>query len=98
MEDGRWDERQRPTKIDNRKLEIEECRASTLSVVIMVLLATVCVSVGETALSFGMKTVQNGERHGIGFLAAAVANPYVLGGTLLMMIYFALYARALSLA
>jgi len=64
----------------------------------MVLLATVCVAVGETLLSVGMKQVESSGRAGAGFLVDAITNRFVVGGTLLMMAYFGLYAKALGLA
>jgi drug/metabolite transporter (DMT)-like permease len=67
-------------------------------ILVMVLLATVCVSIGETMLSAGMKQVEASGRDGLGFLGAAMTNRLVVGGTLLMMAYFGIYAKALGLA
>ena len=69
-----------------------------MSVLLMVLLATICVSAGETILSVGMKQVEAAGRAGTGFLLEAATNRNVIGGTLLMMLYFGLYAKALGLA
>jgi drug/metabolite transporter (DMT)-like permease len=67
-------------------------------IIAIVLFATLCVSIGETLLSAGMKSVGKGDHAGLQFVAAAVSNASVLVGTLMMMAYFGLYAFALSKA
>lgn len=69
-----------------------------LQVLVMVVFATLCVSVGETILSVGMKQVETSGKSGMAFLGAALTNRSVVGGTLLMMAYFGLYAKALGMA
>src|SRR6476619_1834906 len=69
-----------------------------LPILIMVVIATLCVSVGETLLSVGMKQAEAAGRPGLGLVGAAMTNRLVVGGTLLMMMFFGLYAKALSLA
>jgi len=69
-----------------------------VNVVAVILLATVCVSIGETLLSAGMKQAGSRGPGGPGLVLAAMGNPRVLCGTLLMMIYFGLYCLALSWA
>ena len=66
--------------------------------VFVILIATVCVSIGETLLSAGMKQAGAREQGGAGLVLAAVTNPRVLCGTFLMMVYFGLYCLALSWA
>jgi len=63
----------------------------------VVMLAVLAVSVGEAMLSRGMKTP---DVPGGGGWAQArnVLNVYVIGGTLLMMLYFGLYMLALKWA
>jgi drug/metabolite transporter (DMT)-like permease len=80
------------------ELEPPEKRVSRLQVVIVVLFATLCVSIGETLLSVGMKQLDKGSHQGAAIILAALTNRYVVGGTLLMMVYFGLYAMALSWA
>lgn len=69
-----------------------------LQVVLVVLFAVVCVSVGEALLSAGMKQVGRGGSGGLKFLLHAAANGHVLSGVALMMVFFGLYALALSWA
>lgn len=73
-------------------------RVNKTQVIAVVLLATVCVAVGETLLSVGMKQVERGRFEGVKYLLAALTNGHVLFGTLLMMVYFGLYAWALGQA
>jgi drug/metabolite transporter (DMT)-like permease len=54
--------------------------------------------VGETLLSVGMKQTGKSGADGLRFVAAAMTNPYVVGGTSLMMVFFGLYSLALSWA
>ncbi len=69
-----------------------------MQVIAVVLFATVCVAIGETLLSVGMKQAHRGDVEGFRFVLAAAANKFVLGGTGLMMVFFALYSLALSWA
>jgi drug/metabolite transporter (DMT)-like permease len=69
-----------------------------LTVLTLVVVATICVSIGETLLSVGMKQVEAAGRPGFGIVGAAMTNRLVIGGTLLMMAFFGLYAKALGLA
>lgn len=71
---------------------------SKLHVVLVVVLATACVAVGETLLSVGMKQAGKSSPEGFRLVLAAIGNPYVVGGTSLMMVYFGLYSLALSWA
>jgi len=57
-----------------------------------------CVSVGEGVLSMGMKRVGAADLSGFRFVLAAATNANVIVGTLLMMVFFGLYALALSWA
>lgn len=67
-------------------------------VVIVMLLATIAVSVGEALLSKGMK--QTNDVMGGGWTAQfrTLLNTYVIVGTLLMALYFVLYMLALKWA
>jgi len=67
-------------------------------VVVVVLLATLAVSFGETVLSRGMKLSNVPDGASSLVQVRAVLNRYVLGGTLLMMLYFGLYMMALKFA
>src|SRR5690349_1619722 len=61
------------------------------------MLAVLAVSVGEAMLSRGMKA--SGVEGGTFWVQVrSVLNPYVIGGTLLMMLYFGLYMLALKWA
>jgi drug/metabolite transporter (DMT)-like permease len=83
-------------------LEAEQCqperRVNRLQVIAVILIATVCVAVGETLLSVGMRQMGKGGYEGLGLLTGALKNPFVIGGTLLMMLYFGLYSLTLSWA
>jgi uncharacterized membrane protein len=67
-------------------------------VVGVVMFAVICVSVGEGLLSMGMKRIGSGNLSGLKFILGAATNPLVVSGTLLMMVFFGLYALALSWA
>ncbi len=69
-----------------------------MHVVGVILVATVCVAIGETLLSAGMKRVNAAHPSGAGILLAAVSDWRVLLGTALMALYFGLYSLALSWA
>ena len=73
-------------------------KAHRLQAIVLILFATVCVAIGETLLSAGMK--QLGARHAVGFamFVGAVTNIRVVAGTALMAVYFGLYSVALSMA
>jgi len=73
-------------------------QVSKLQVVLVVMFAVLCVSIGETLLSAGMKQVGKLDLSGIRFAGAAILNGRVLFGTALMTVFFALYALALSWA
>lgn len=65
-------------------------------VIAIMLVAVLAVSLGETLLSKGMK--QTGDGSGLEQARAVLTNGYVVGGTLLMMLYFGLYMAALKQA
>ncbi len=71
---------------------------SKWQVIGVVMFAVVCVSVGEGLLSMGMKRVGAANLSGVRFALGAATNSYVVTGTLLMMVFFGLYALALSWA
>lgn len=71
---------------------------SRTQVVVVILFATVCVAVGETLLSVGMRQANRAGVEGLRMIAFALSNRFVVGGTMLMLVYFALYALALSWA
>lgn len=75
-----------------------ETTVSKAQVILVVMVSVICVSVGETLLSAGMKQVGRGGHDGLRFLLAALSSWHVLLGTLLMMAFFALYALALAWA
>jgi drug/metabolite transporter (DMT)-like permease len=63
---------------------------------LMVIGATLCVSIGEALLSVGMKQVAKANVSGLAFVIAAATNARVLLGTALMAAFFAIYAVTLS--
>lgn len=65
-------------------------------VIVIMLIAVLAVSLGETLLSKGMKQIGDGS--GLQQARAVLTNGYVVGGTLLMMVYFGLYMAALKQA
>lgn len=73
-------------------------QVSKWQVVAVVMVAVLCVSVGEGLLSMGMKKVGAGGSTGFRMVMASATNGHVLIGTLLMMVFFGLYALALSWA
>jgi len=75
-----------------------ETSVNKWQVVGVVMFAVICVSVGEGLLSMGMKRVGSGSLSGFRFVFGAATNPLVVSGTLLMMVFFGLYALALSWA
>lgn len=69
-----------------------------LRVIAIMVVAVLAVVVGETLLSKGMKQT-NSAAAGFGNQAQAiVGNVYVVGGTVLMTLYFGLYMQALKMA
>ena len=65
----------------------------------MVLLAVMLTaSVGDTLLSHGMAQVGPVSIHHLGMLLVALKNPWVIGGILLLIGFFASYLTALSWA
>ena len=75
-----------------------ESSVSKWQVIAVVMVAVLCVSVGEGLLSMGMKRVGALDVPGLRFVLAAATNLNVISGTLLMMVFFGLYALALSWA
>lgn len=75
-----------------------EATVSKGQVILVTMLSVLCVSVGETLLSAGMKQVGRGGHDGLRFVLAAAGSWQVLAGTALMMGFFALYALALAWA
>lgn len=75
-----------------------DSQVSKWQVIGVVMIAVLCVSVGEGLLSIGMKRVGGAELSGFRFVLGAATNAHVLAGTLLMMVFFGLYALALSWA
>jgi uncharacterized membrane protein len=65
----------------------------------LVLLAVMLTaSVGDTLLSHGMSQVGPVSIHNLGLLFTAMKNPWVIGGILLLLGFFASYLSALSWA
>ena len=73
-------------------------QVSKWQVIAVVMIAVLCVSVGEGLLSAGMRKVGASNLSGVRFVWAAANNAQVLIGTSLMMVFFGLYALALSWA
>ena len=71
---------------------------SKWQVIGVVMFAVLCASVGEGLLKMGMTKVGASNLAGVRFVLGAAGNVHVLMGTLLMTIFFALYALALSWA
>lgn len=69
-----------------------------MSIVLLILIATVSVSIGETLLSAGMKQVGVAGGSGLATIISAITNPRVVIGTALMALYFGMYAHCLSIA
>lgn len=67
-------------------------------VIVVVMIAVICVSVGEALLSVGMKSVHTKALEGPRILLAAATDWRVLLGTAFMMAFFGLYALALGWA
>jgi drug/metabolite transporter (DMT)-like permease len=55
-------------------------------------------SVGDTMLSHGMSQVGQVDLHHLGLLLVAMKNPWVIGGIVLLIGFFASYLTALSWA
>lgn len=67
-------------------------------VIVVVLIATVLVAVGEILLSAGMKQVGKEGHEGFRMVLAAGANPLVWGGVVLSAVFFGMYLLTLSWA
>jgi drug/metabolite transporter (DMT)-like permease len=59
---------------------------------------TVFAAGGDSMLSYGMKQAGNISLHHLGSLVGAVLNPWIAGGILLLLAFFAAYMNALSWA
>lgn len=77
---------------------IQSTSVGKLQVIVVVLIAVLCVSAGETLLASGMKQVGKENLPPLRFVLAAASNAHVLIGTALMMVFFGLYSLALSWA
>jgi uncharacterized membrane protein len=66
-------------------------------VILIMMVAVIAVSVGETLLAKGMKQT-NAAPSGWLLQARATVNPYVICGTCLMALYFGMYMLALKWA
>jgi drug/metabolite transporter (DMT)-like permease len=71
---------------------------SKAQVIVVVMIAVLCVSVGEALVSVGMKSVHSKGAEGVRVLLDAVSDWRVLLGTAFMMAFFGLYALALGWA
>ncbi|MDA8168871.1 MAG: DMT family transporter [Nitrospiraceae bacterium] len=73
-----------------------------MKTLVILFLAVLATSVGESFLSYGMKAI--GEPHWAdpslwgGWLAGVAANPHIIAGVFFMAVYFFLYLLALSRA
>jgi drug/metabolite transporter (DMT)-like permease len=65
---------------------------------VAMLIASCCNALGNALLSIGMKQVGKGAYSGVQFLGATLGNGYAVGGTVLLAIFFGLFAHALSRA
>lgn len=77
--------------------EGEEVSGEKIRVIGVMLVAVLAVSVGEAMLAKGMK-LTNSLEGGAGAQLRAALNPLVIGGTLLMALYFGCYMLALKWA
>jgi len=73
-------------------------RVIMTKVVVVVLVATLLVAIGEILLSAGMKQVGKEGHEGFRMVLAAGANPFVLGGIFLSAVFFGMYLLTLSWA
>jgi drug/metabolite transporter (DMT)-like permease len=55
-------------------------------------------SIGDTLLSHGMTQVGHVDLHHLGMLVSALLNPWIVGGIILLIGFFASYLSALSWA
>lgn len=69
-----------------------------MKVLLVILVATVLVAVGEICLSAGMKQVGREGHEGFRMVLAAATHPLVLGGVALSAAFFGLYLLTLSWA
>ena len=67
-----------------------------LKVMLIMLVSVAAVSLGEAMLSRGMRQTMEGS-FGV-IMRSILTNGYVIGGMLLMMVYFGMYMYALKLA
>lgn len=70
-------------------------REHDVHIIGMILAATLCVAVGETLLSAGMRQAANGHQN---LWLSAISNWRVILGVVFMTVYFGLYTYTLSLA
>ena len=75
-----------------------EQTVSRAQVILVVMIAVLCVSAGETLLAAGMRQAGRSGHEGVRFVIAAASDWRVLIGTLLMALFFGLYALTLSWA
>ncbi len=75
-----------------------EQQVSRGQVILVVMVAVLCVSAGETLLAAGMRQAGRGGNEGLKLALAAGSDWRVLVGTALMAVFFCLYALALSWA
>lgn len=75
-----------------------EQAVSRTQVIVVVMVAVLCVSAGETLLAAGMRNVGRGNHEGVRFVLAAASDWRVWLGTGLMAVFYGLYALALSWA
>jgi drug/metabolite transporter (DMT)-like permease len=76
----------------------EEKDSIMVKVIVVILIATVLVAVGEVLLSAGMKQVGKDGHQGLRMVLAAGANPFVWGGIVLSAAFFGMYLLTLSWA
>lgn len=67
-------------------------------VIVVVLVATVLVAIGEILLSAGMRQVGREGHEGFRMVLAAGASPLVWGGIVLSAVFFGMYLLTLSWA
>jgi drug/metabolite transporter (DMT)-like permease len=83
---------------ENTPVSLQKRRAARLQIIVIILIATVSVAIGETLLSAGMKEVHKVDAQGFGYALATVGNWKFLLGTCFMCLYFGLYSYCLSIA
>jgi len=69
---------------------------------LIVMIAAACAAVGETLLSYGMRSYGainlSSSEHWLTLVLSVVKNPYVFAGVVFLAIFFFLYLAALSWA